>query len=203
MEKQSQEDGKQTPDAPKMGPATNFWLMLAVFAVLLLVFSSLLSGKVATIRYDFFREQVEAGNVQKVTVYETEARGQFKAPPPAPPEYNSAGELKQDKDPTTGQPVKLARNFRVKLPDEKIKINELLDKYGVQYEYDQAGDPLLYFYLILFLLPLGLLLFMWLSYRRTRDQLMGGGFLSGFSKSPAKRYEAVEARRSRSTTWPD
>ncbi len=121
MEKQSQEDGKQTPDAPKMGPATNFWLMLAVFAVLLLVFSSILSGKVATIRYDFFREQVEAGNVQKVTVFETEARGQFKDPPPAPPEYNSAGDLKQDKDPTTGQPVKLRGIFASSCPMKKSR----------------------------------------------------------------------------------
>ena len=44
-------------------------------------------------------------------------------------------------------------------------------------------------YLIAVFLPLGLLLFFWISYRRSRDQFMGGGFLSGFSKSPAKRYE--------------
>ena len=29
-------------------------------------------------------------------------------------------------------------------------------------------------------------------FRRTREQIMGGGFLSGFSKSPAKRYESSE-----------
>ncbi|MEO2023589.1 MAG: ATP-dependent zinc metalloprotease FtsH, partial [Pirellulaceae bacterium] len=42
------------------------------------------------------------------------------------------------------------------------------------------------------LLPVGILLFFWISYRRSQSQLMGGGFLSGFSKSPAKLYETTE-----------
>ena len=50
---------------------------------------------------------------------------------------------------------------------------------------------LLMFYMLVLLVPLALLAFFWFSYRRTRDQMMGGGFLTGFSKSPAKRYEAV------------
>ena len=44
------------------------------------------------------------------------------------------------------------------------------------------------------LLPIGILLFFWISYRRSRDQMMGGGFLSGFSKSPAKRYDTGEQK---------
>ncbi len=47
------------------------------------------------------------------------------------------------------------------------------------------------FYMLVLLVPLALFAFFWFSYRRTRDQMMGGGFLMGFSKSPAKRYEAV------------
>ena len=43
--------------------------------------------------------------------------------------------------------------------------------------------------LITIALTVGLFIFFWLSYRRSRDQFMGGGFLSGFSKSTAKRYE--------------
>jgi cell division protease FtsH len=30
---------------------------------------------------------------------------------------------------------------------------------------------------------------LWFMFRRTRDQMLGGGLLSGFSKSPARRYE--------------
>jgi cell division protease FtsH len=46
--------------------------------------------------------------------------------------------------------------------------------------------------LIAILLPVALFIYLWFSFRRTRDQIMGGGFLSGFSKSPAKRYEASQ-----------
>ncbi len=48
------------------------------------------------------------------------------------------------------------------------------------------------FYMAVLLVPLVLFGFFWFSYRRSRDQMMGGGFLSGFSKSPAKLYEAVQ-----------
>ena len=37
--------------------------------------------------------------------------------------------------------------------------------------------------------PLLLFAGLWIMMRRTRDQFLGGGILSGFSKSPAKRYE--------------
>jgi cell division protease FtsH len=46
--------------------------------------------------------------------------------------------------------------------------------------------------LILFiyvLVPALLFIGLWVMIRRTRDQVMGGGILSGFAKSPAKRYE--------------
>jgi cell division protease FtsH len=47
-------------------------------------------------------------------------------------------------------------------------------------------------WLIAIFLPMALLVYIWISYRRSRDQMMGGGFLTGFSKSPAKRYEPSE-----------
>jgi len=37
--------------------------------------------------------------------------------------------------------------------------------------------------------PLLLMYILWRMFRNTRDQFLGGGILSGFSKSPAKRYE--------------
>jgi cell division protease FtsH len=46
--------------------------------------------------------------------------------------------------------------------------------------------------MVLLFLPLGLFLFFWLSMRRARSDMMGAGFLSGFSRSPAKRYEGVK-----------
>ena len=41
-------------------------------------------------------------------------------------------------------------------------------------------------------ITLAILVFLFLMVRRTRSDIMGGGFLSGFSKSPAKRYEGAD-----------
>jgi cell division protease FtsH len=58
-------------------------------------------------------------------------------------------------------------------------------------------------YLMLFFLiglPIVLMIAVWMMFRRTRDQLMGGnGFLSSFSRSTAKRYEPNEKQ----TTFAD
>ncbi|HBO46220.1 MAG TPA: cell division protein FtsH [Planctomycetaceae bacterium] len=48
---------------------------------------------------------------------------------------------------------------------------------------------LLFLYL---LFPIGLLVVIWIMFRRTRDQFLGGGVLAGFTKSPARRYESGE-----------
>jgi cell division protease FtsH len=66
-----------------------------------------------------------------------------------------------------------------------------IDENGVQRVNKTSTEPSLFtIYLLLGVgIPLLLFLFLWTSFRRTRDQIMGGGFLSGFSKSPAKKYE--------------
>ena len=58
-------------------------------------------------------------------------------------------------------------------------------------EYKDRGERDSTFMMMLasVVLPLLLLLFLYLMFRRTRDQFLGGGFLSGFSKSTARRFE--------------
>jgi cell division protease FtsH len=53
----------------------------------------------------------------------------------------------------------------------------------------KTDTALMVTYVIAIILPIVLFVFLWMSFRRTRDQIMGGGFLSGFSKSTARRYE--------------
>jgi cell division protease FtsH len=144
------------------------------------------------IPYNFFVQQVEEGNVLTVELGDLEATGVFDKPPAAPATYNAEGSPIRPED-EQGQPKKLAKHFRVKLPPSDQARSDLLDKLlaqGVQVENRSSTDTVMMtIYLIAIFLPLGLLLFFWISYRRSRDQFMGGGFLSGFSKSPAKRYE--------------
>ncbi|MCH1402872.1 MAG: ATP-dependent zinc metalloprotease FtsH, partial [Candidatus Nanopelagicales bacterium] len=56
---------------------------------------------------------------------------------------------------------------------------------------EPATDMIGWYYAALLMFTFGLLLFMILSFRRSQNQMMGGGgFLSNFSRSPAKKYEA-------------
>jgi cell division protease FtsH len=53
----------------------------------------------------------------------------------------------------------------------------------------EPEDNTMLILLVYVLVPALLFFGLWVMIRRTRDQVMGGGILSGFAKSPAKRYE--------------
>ena len=150
------------------------------------------------IREDFFLEQLKSGNVSKVTyVGEHKVIGTFKTRPEAPEEYDADGKLSQ---PTSkgGQPIKLQQRFSVELDRQmsefrRKQLEDWYSEYDVHTEHQPAEER--YGLLVAtatIVLPLVLLFFLWNMFRRTRDQMMGGGFLSGFSKSTAKRYEEGE-----------
>lgn len=67
---------------------------------------------------------------------------------------------------------------------------QLRQKLGEHYKAvqmtDSAGVALMFYIIISILLIGG----MYVMFRRARDQFMGGGILSSFSRSPAKRYES-------------
>jgi len=171
-------------------------MILVVAAVLYVV----QSPPTSDIRYDFFLDQIEKDNIVKVEIGDAQATGYFTEPPNAPMKFDERqGKLVEQTD-KDGNPRTLNKRFRVDLPRSDQERSELLktlrsperkDKVQIENE-SSANSVMMTFYLIMILLPLGLLVFFWISYRRSRDQFMGGGFLSGFSKSPAKRYEASD-----------
>jgi cell division protease FtsH len=149
----------------------------------------------STIPYSFFVKQVSEKNVVLVELGDLNATGVFERPPDAPPVFDSDGNKIAMED-EAGGPRTLRKHFRVELPPSdqaRSELQEMLLANDVQVKYRSSGDTVMMtIWLIAIFLPLGLLLFFWISYRRSRDQFMGGGFLSGFSKSPAKRYEASD-----------
>lgn len=62
----------------------------------------------------------------------------------------------------------------------------------IAYQYSPQDTTASVILFIAILLPVALLIFFWISYRRSQNQFMGGGFLSGFGKSNAKRYDQDE-----------
>ncbi len=69
---------------------------------------------------------------------------------------------------------------------------EPVSENKIEYRYSPQDTTASVILFIAILLPIAILIFFWISYRRSQSQFMGGGFLSGFGKSNAKRYDQDE-----------
>ncbi len=184
-------DPRQPRPASSPPRAPNAWLLLAiVLMAAAMVHLYFQSQPTSQIRFSFLETQIEAGNVLSVRIGDNEVTGHFKDPPPEPDKAEVV-----TADPSTPR-KQLQKRFRANLargdaPRENLM--RLLREHDVEYEFESSNDNLMMtVWLIAIFLPMALLIYIWFSYRRSRDQMMGGGFLTGFSKSPAKRYEPSE-----------
>jgi cell division protease FtsH len=124
------------------------------------------------------------------TSAEPSAEPTAKAPPPAKAEQPARKEVAKTKS-------KAARaadlSFSVTLPErasDNADFLRMLKASGAVYNFSAQTDPSLWVFGVGMAVTVGLFLFFWMWLRRQQNQMMGGGFLSGFGKSPAKRYEA-------------
>ncbi len=109
--------------------------------------------------------------------------GEFKTPPADP----------HAKPQSDGTPSRYSNEFVTVLPPSALDDRELdsllrtklATNYSAKEPSDNTGYLLAFYLAVTVLLVLG----MWFMFRRTRDQVLGGGLLSGFAKSPAKRYQ--------------
>ncbi|MBN2294782.1 MAG: AAA family ATPase, partial [Pirellulales bacterium] len=125
-------------------------------------------------------------NITEVDMKGDEIYGKFKTPPDNP-------EGEKDKD---GKLPKFKKEFVVVVPVAALqdgKLNELLlSKLGENYSATKPTDSTLFVLMFYLLVTVGLIAIVWFMFRRTREQLLGGGALAGFNKSPARRYESGE-----------
>lgn len=193
--KQREPAGKPRDNTP---PRRNqFWPVLLIVLLGFLMLRSIWPAlSIDEVPYSFFLKQLESENVQSLEINGTTALGTFKVPPDAPSSYDAKGELVAPA--ADNGPKKLGKKFMVQLSEGSIERIESTVK-----EQNAAGgkEPLAlsysnsnpFEYMMLFFLiglPILLMIGVWMMFRRTRDQLMGGGgFLSSFSRSTAKRYE--------------
>ena len=183
-------DGKEPRSLFRRGP--NLWLLIGMVAVIAFVLFAQQGPARSAITWDFFLYQIEQDNVERVEIEDRKAYGIFKEIPTGeeiPPEYDSQGKKKESER-------ELKKQFWVLLlrnDQSRGELDSLLRRHGVQtVAKPDSESALVTIWMIAILLPVVLFVFLWMSFRRTRDQIMGGGFLSGFSKSPAKRYEASQ-----------
>lgn len=190
MEKQKKDETRRPANgrAPVRPVNPHLWLLLIAFFVLLVLFLSNQQQGVSEINYSFFLEQIEQKNISKVQLGDTKAYGVFEKPPPAPPDLNPLGEPIKRKPGET-----LQKRFAVDLGnsgESRAALERRLLDSGAIVDNLPPSDSAQW--LTLFaavILPVGLFIFLFIMFRRAQSQIMGGGFLSGFSKSPAKRYE--------------
>jgi cell division protease FtsH len=157
--------------------------------VLAILYPSREGGGRSEISYDFFRRQLNQNNIAEVEFSDRVLLGKFTKAPPAPPAEAQGADSSASKV----APEPLHQEFKLVIPpaelDNKDLIKEMIDKKVVINTRLPSENGFIVgflFYVLPVLLMIGVV---WLIFRRTRDPFMGGGILSGFSKSPAKRYE--------------
>jgi cell division protease FtsH len=130
---------------------------------------------------------LEKGNIAEARIQGMTVYGEFKDPPEDP----------KGKTDSEGKLPRYNKEFETVLPSfvlQDQQLDKLLrDKLGANYAASEPSDNtgmLLAFYLVV---TVGLVVAVWMMFRRTREQLLGGGVLAGFSKSPAKRYESGDS----------
>lgn len=181
----------------------NFWwfALLLSLCMLLLFFPN--STEYSRVDYSFFLDQLERENIKRLTVYPSGAEGTFIVAPEKPLTYDTDGKPVVPKSSTSGSSARLAENFRVALPDQgesRRDLFERLEKIRASKNSSSDQPPLVYdvvpatdsnsLYLLLSLASLGLLGFgIYTLMRRSRENMMGGNFLNGFTRSTAKRFE--------------
>jgi cell division protease FtsH len=80
--------------------------------------------------------------------------------------------------------------FALNDPTLETTLRQKIAAAGGRYAAEETPDNTFLVVGLYLAVPLLVLLGVWLMYRRTRDQMLGGGILSGFAKSPAKRYQS-------------
>jgi len=209
MEKPTNEPPQKMNADPESGGGSrpfspNMWILGVVLLVMLAMILFQQANQPSIIREDYYIEQLAVDNILEVAyVQDDQVIGTFKTRPFAPPEYED-GELKSRKDRKGGR-LKLQRQFKVYLnpqmsEQQRQELEALYLANEIHRKHSPQGDrDMMFFALVMIVLPLVLLFFLWSMFRRTRDQLMGGGFLSGFTKSTAKTFEEGQQK----TTFAD
>ncbi|HUY92736.1 MAG TPA: ATP-dependent zinc metalloprotease FtsH [Pirellulales bacterium] len=202
----------ERPDLQRQRPASS-WLIFLLAVVMLagMLYYNRESAKRQEISYGKFVEELKAGHVAKVSISnklilgelkpgiplpkEEQAEKKEEKPGPKPPAEKKPAAAEAPKESEKGKETAGAEFFAVISPVAGEKLDTLLLQHlGEHYKAAEDNSDVGLAILLYLSVPIVLLVVMWLMFRRARDQFLGGGILSGFNKSPAKRYETGKQR---------
>ena len=207
MEKPNEGNNEQQPEGqprPTRG-APNVLLILIFLSVL--AFWWMARGDVPrdTVRsITALEELVEQDKVAEVAIGDVEILGRFVDDKVEQiPYYDEKTKKVVAPKDGQGKPKTYREYFRVYYRYTGGEFDMALDakyrEHGVVVSFDDPDQSAMIMNVVLLVMTIGLFFFVWFSIRRTRDQMMGGGFLSGFNRSPAKRFEGAH----QATTFKD
>ena len=225
MSNSPQQERTEGPSTQPTRRGQGFWMIgLILLAVFLMLF--FLPGMSSSrIDYSFFLEQLDKENIQRLTVYESNISGSFKIPPEIPVTYDYYGKVKKPKEGLDGSREKYKKDFEVFIPSGTEAQSALFAKLNAMREKSKQAvvnpddpesvasaseEPFEYSVVpggtlstIMMLIFLSMLIVtivgLYLIFRRSRDSMMGGGFLNSFTRSTAKRFEPSD----QNTTFDD
>jgi cell division protease FtsH len=201
--RQPPEKPQQPSDKPPQRQRFNtstLWLILVLVLVAGFLFFQPGAPKRSEIDYGYFRKNLEDGYIKTATVKGAVIEGEFKTSEDDKrlrDELQSRPQADTDGDgiltPPEKDGKKLLKEFYCEIPSTALvrgQIDELLYKeLGENYAGEEPSDSTGMLLGVYILVTIVLFAGVWFMFRRTRDQVLGGGILSGFSKSPAKRYQ--------------
>lgn len=198
------QSNSNAPQDKEKGPAkrgNNSLLIALVIAALVMMLFYGRGEERSVVTAKFFYDQLQKENVQAVRIDQERVVGEFKIRPEMPKSQKkteSGTASKSPKDEETPQEEgTYLKEFAFNRPTDAgwvVQFQQELRDAGIEDfgypERDNTAEVL--YFLAMIGLPLAILVFFFMMLRRSRSDMMGGGFLSGFSKSPAKRFEASE-----------
>lgn len=196
MEKSEKEKKAGTSEPKPQRRSTSTWLILLVLAAATILLFSNRPKPRSQVAYSFFLNELERGNIESARLIGSSlVEGRFKTTPQAPRQIDRNGDLVAPSE-NDGKPAVLLDDFSTRVPSGQGVVDSLVERLESKPDvvYDSVAPDTTYEMIttiLLFAVLLGVPIFFFFMLRRTRNDMMGGGFLSGFSKSPAKKYEGA------------
>ncbi len=174
---------KATPKQ-RINSTTVLLLMILAMVIVFLWVNSRRNNR-SEITYGLFRNELDMDNILGVTVQGSRLKGEFKHPPVDP--FSKKG-----KD---GKMPHFKHRFVTTLPSypliDRTLDQRLLHSLGENYRVIKETDSTAWVLGVYLFITVVLFAGVWYLFRHARDTL-GGGLMSGFSKSGARRYEKGE-----------
>ena len=184
----------------------NIWIAITALVLVLAALLMIWTPKSSQVKLSFVIQQIEGVdgsglpiekdgepigcNVESLKFQGNKVSGVFKDPP-LEPDFEKVGA-------TSGRErKKLEKEFYAitgpaDSPDYQ-RVVKAAEQQNVPREYAQETNPSAWLTIILFAFMIGAVFFVWGQIRRQQSQMLnGGGFLSGFNRSPAKKYEGAD-----------